>query len=132
VRNLEDAKAWVNFAQRDYDVAVHLSKTFHPLPVENICYGFQQTVEKALKAIIIYNTGDYPRTHDIGMLYRLCREYTDEIDLASSITRTLTRFATKSRYPDDVHDFTEADAELGFKYATQVLAQVGKILITKA
>jgi len=46
VHNLEDANAWVKFAQRDYDVAMHLSKTFHPMPVENICYGCHRQSKK--------------------------------------------------------------------------------------
>ena len=132
MHNIEDANAWVNFAQRDYDVAVHLSKTFHPMPVENICYGCQQAIEKALKAVLIYHTGDYPKTHDIGMLHKLCKEYTTKIDLTSSTARTLTRFATKSRYPDDVHDFTETDTALGLKYAGQILEQVREVLSVSA
>jgi len=66
------------------------------------------------------------------MLHKLCKEYTTEIDLTPSIARTLTRFATKSRYPDDVHDFTEADTELGLKYAGQILEQVRKVLPVNA
>ena len=132
MHSLEDANAWVNFAQRDYDVAVHLSKTFHPMPVENICYGCQQAIEKALKAALIYFTDDYPKTHDIGSLYRLCKEYTTKIELTPSIARIITRFATKSRYPDDVNDFTEADTILGLKYARQILEQVREVLSVKA
>ena len=128
MHNFDDAKSWVTFAQRDYDVAVHLSKTFHPMPIENICYNCQQAVEKALKAVLIYFTDDCPKTHDIGSLHKLCKEYSTEIELTTSIARTLTRFATKSRYPDDVNDFTEADTVLGLKYAGQILEQVGKIL----
>jgi len=51
--NLDDILKWLEIAQRDYDIALHLSKTFRPLPVENICYNCQQAIEKALKAILI-------------------------------------------------------------------------------
>jgi len=77
---------------------------------------------------LIYNTGDAPKTHDIRMLHRLCKEYTTEIDLTPNIARTLTRFATRSRYPDDVYDFTEADTELALKCAWQTLKQVTRTL----
>jgi hypothetical protein len=44
------------------------------------------------------------------------------------MTRTLTRFAKKSRYPDDVYDFTESDTEIGLKYARQILEQSRDVL----
>ena len=114
---------WLKFAERDYEIALHLSKTFHPLPIENICYNCQQATEKALKGILILHTGNYPRTHDIEVLHELCKESGTDFGLTPSMTRTLSRFAKKSRYPDDVVDFTETDAELGLKYAKQIIDQ---------
>ena len=115
------ANEWLKFAQRDYDIALHLSKTFFPLPTENICYNCQQAIEKALKATLIYLAGDYPKTHDIRELHQLCKESGVDFGLVPSITRTLTRYATKSRYPDDVYDFTDKDAEIAIEYAEQLL-----------
>ena len=126
--DLDYAKEWIKFAERDYAVALHLSKTFHPLPTENICYGCQQSVEKSLKAILAYNEDDIPKTHDIELLHQLCQKYTDKIELDISITRALTRFATKSRYPDNVFDFTKEESELGLKYAKQILDKVKEVL----
>ena len=31
----DEAKTWINLAERDYAVASHLQKTFVPLPVDN-------------------------------------------------------------------------------------------------
>jgi len=128
VANFDDILAWLDYAQRDYDIAVHLSQTFHPLPTENICYNTQQAVEKSLKAILILLTGDYNKTHDIRVLHQACKEAGVDFGLQSSTTRVLTRFATKSRYPDEVHDFTDKDAELGIVYALQVLTHAKEIL----
>jgi HEPN domain-containing protein len=119
---------WINFAQRDYDIAVYLNAGFRPLPTENICYNCQQAVEKALKAILIYVVGNYPKTHDIRELHQLCKESGVDFGLTSTITRTLTRFATKSRYPDDVNEFTDTDTEIGLKYAKQILEQAKDFL----
>jgi HEPN domain-containing protein len=44
------------------------------------------------------------------------------------MTRTLTRFAKKSRYPDDVFDFTETDTEIGLKFAKQILTTAKEVL----
>jgi len=128
VVDINDILPWLDYAQRDYDIAVHLSKTFHPLPTENICYNSQQAVEKSLKAISILYTGDYDKTHDIRVLHQACKEAGVDFGLQPSTIRALTRFATKSRYPDEVYDFTDKDAELGLKCALQVLTQAKEIL----
>ena len=44
--------------------------------------------------------------------------------LEAAISRTLTRFATETRYPDVDVDFIQKDAELGLKYANQILEKV--------
>ena len=49
-----EAMVWINLSQRDYDIALHLHKTFIPMSVETICFHSQQSVEKALKAILAY------------------------------------------------------------------------------
>jgi HEPN domain-containing protein len=119
---------WIKFAQRDYDIALHLSVTFRPLPVENICYNCQQATEKAMKGILILHKGDYPRTHDIESLHELCKEAGTDFGLTPSMTRTLTRFAKKSRYPDEVYDFTDTDTEFGLKYAKQIISHARDVL----
>jgi len=130
--DFEFVNEWLKYAQRDYDIALHLSESFHPLPTENICYNCQQAIEKTLKAILITLVGNYPKTHDIRELHQLCKEAGTDFGLTSSITRTLTRFATKSRYPDDVYDFTDKDTEIGLKYAEQILSQAREVLKNKA
>ena len=54
VSDYADAMVWMNLSQRDHDIALHLQKTFIPLPVETICFHSQQAVEKALKAVLAY------------------------------------------------------------------------------
>ena len=122
------AREWLKFAERDYSISLFLKENYRPLPVENICYGCQQSVEKALKAVLIYHTGDAPKIHDINLLTKMCQDYTDEITLDSSVAKTLTRFATKSRYPDEVYDFTDDDVELALKYAKLILDDVENVL----
>ena len=129
---IDDVLAWFDYAQRDFDIALHLSKTFRPMPTENICYNSQQAIEKSLKGILILRTGDYRKTHDIRELHQMCKEAGVDFGLQPSTTRTLTRFATKSRYPDEVFDCTDKDAELGLKFAEQILTQAKEILaVTK-
>jgi HEPN domain-containing protein len=128
MNDFDAVNEWLKFAERDYAIALHLGKTFHPMPVENICYNCQQAAEKAIKGILILHKVDYPRTHDIEQLHELCKEAGTDFGLTPSMTRTLTRFAKKSRYPDDVYDFTETDTEIGLKYAEQILTQANEVI----
>ena len=126
--DLDYAKEWIKFAERDYGVALHLYQTYKPMPTENICYGCQQSVEKSLKAILAYNEADIPKTHDIIVLDDLCQKHIGKTLIDIKVAGTITRFATKSRYPDSVSDFTKEDAELGLKYAEQILSKVKDVL----
>ena len=46
-----DIQRWLDFAENDLAVAKHLLETFHPKPLEIICYHCQQAAEKAIKAV---------------------------------------------------------------------------------
>ena len=75
----EEAKIWINLAERDSAIALHLYNTFSPLPVETICFHCQQSVEKAQKAVLAYYETDIPKTHNIRTFAELCKEHTDEV-----------------------------------------------------
>ena len=126
--DLKYVQEWIAFSVRDYEVSLHLYQTFNPTPAGNICFGCQQAVEKALKAILVYNDTEIPKTHDISKLNTLCREYTDKLEIDTKIARKLTSFASESRYPDSVFEFTQEDAEFGLKHAKIVLDKVKEIL----
>ena len=46
---------WLDIAKTDLGVARHLYDTYHPKPLEIICYHCQQAAEKAIKAVIVAN-----------------------------------------------------------------------------
>ena len=48
---------WLSFAETDLGVARHLYESYHPKPLEIICYHCQQSAEKAIKAVIIWSLG---------------------------------------------------------------------------
>ena len=121
--DLDYAKEWLKISERDYASAKHL-ETMHPMPYEVICYLSQQSVEKSLKAILAFNNTAIAKTHDIKLLYNQCKNYTDKVFLDNNIADLITKFATTSRYPDEMYEFTHEDAKLALKYANQVLEQV--------
>ena len=47
-----ETKEWLDFAEMDHGVAKHLMASFHPRPIEIVCFHCQQAAEKAIKALI--------------------------------------------------------------------------------
>ena len=128
MHNIDDAKKWMNIAERDYAVAVTLNEVHRPLPVEVICFHCHQSVEKSLKAILAYNNADIPKTHDIRMLNGLCKNYTNETLIDSKDAGKVTDFAVETRYVDDDEDYTQDTAEYALKQAKQTLDKVKQAL----
>jgi len=116
---------WLDMAQRDYDVAMHLYGTFRPLPLETICYQCQQSAEKALKAlyVLLRIPGGVPRTHDLTLLL-------DQMHRSVSIPPSvyddadeLSPYATAARYPSEAY-FDEAGTNKALKAAGAILSWV--------
>jgi len=128
VADYEEAKTWINLAERDSAIASHLYDTFVPMPVETICFHCQQAVEKALKAMLAYYEGDIPKTHNIRTLAELCKGYTTEVLVDDKVVDTITAFAVITRYIEDRRDFTEDTAKFALKQSRQALENVNQAL----
>lgn len=97
----EYLKNWLFRANEDIDVIKYLSKTMLESYQSTICMHAQQAVEKFLKAFLVYNNVDFPRTHDVDFLLKLCQKIDAinfDIDLGP-----LSVFGLKLRYPDDFY-----------------------------
>ena len=123
-----EAMVWINLSQRDHDIAVHLQKTFIPLPIETICFHCQQAVEKALKAVLAYYEADIVYTHNIRALAELCKAHTGVEFLDNKVVDTITAFAVITRYVEDRRDYTEDTAKFALKQANIALEAVKQFL----
>jgi HEPN domain-containing protein len=85
------------------------------------CYLAQQAAEKALKALLIFLTVDFPRTHDLDRLCSLLppdvATRRDHADLS-----WLTGWVVEARYPGDWPEATTQDARMAVEQAAAVLA----------
>ena len=122
------AKKWLEYAQKDYDFAAKIEKHFWPKDLEQICYHCQQGAEKALKAVLAYNEVDIPKIHVIGKLMEACKQFDETFQMDRKIANVMTGYATLSRYPDNMNDWTEGDAKLAIKYAGITLDMVKQYL----
>lgn len=126
--NKERASEWLNYAENDLAVAIHLYNIYRPMPENTICWLTQQSIEKSYKAILAYHDVKIQKIHDIGLLQKDTIELEPSVSLDKKIAAKITIFAVESRYPDNVFEFTKEDAELGLKYAKRVLGQVKQVL----
>jgi len=97
----EYLKNWLFRANEDIAVIDNLYKTDPVLYASTICFHAQQAVEKFLKAYLVYNNIDFPRTHDIDYLLQECKKIDSEdfnVNLGS-----LSDFGVNIRYPDDFY-----------------------------
>jgi HEPN domain-containing protein len=65
-------KEWVEKAEDDfYSAELLLRAGEHPMP-GNSCFHSQQCGEKYLKAFLVENNIDFPRSHQLMVLLELC------------------------------------------------------------
>ena len=98
---------WIRYARMDYDAAMHL-RSFHPMPIEIICYHCQQAAEKALKAVLIYHGKEVPYIHDTIRLWELATPLEPRLSPLELPSSRLTDFATLTRYPNKL-ELSERD-----------------------
>ena len=92
---------WLFRAKEDRAVLNRLAESENEFYTSTICFHAQQSVEKYLKAFLVYHDIDFPRTHDVDFLKEECSlidSSSFEIDLKS-----LTEFGVSVRYPDDFY-----------------------------
>ena len=67
----DDPLAWVEKAEEDWDTANMLFKLTKPYK-GIICFHFQQSAEKYIKAILVLKENSFPKTHDLSICPKLC------------------------------------------------------------
>jgi HEPN domain-containing protein len=122
------ARLWLRYAREDLDAAEKLIKT-SAVP-RHACFLAQQAAEKAIKAILVLEQAEFPRSHDLEALVTLVPEgwriRNEGLDLS-----TLTEWAIEARYPGDWPDIAPGDAETSVGLAKKVLETVAADFATR-
>lgn len=85
---------------------------------ETVLFMVQQSVEKALKAVICHKESPVPLSHSLELLAANTQE--PDIPHLSSFA-DLTPYATIRRYEEGVYEVTLDEAEAGIRIAKEVL-----------
>ena len=84
----------------------------------------QQAAEKALKALLIKRTGDFPRVHDLVKLSRLVNASKEIMILCAKLNPSYI----ETRYPDLAKDYSKEDALEFIKISGDILKWTEKHL----
>ncbi|HLF95302.1 MAG TPA: HEPN domain-containing protein, partial [Planctomycetota bacterium] len=66
---------------------------------EDLCFDAQQAAEKAVKAVLVLQGVDFPRTHQIAELLVLFRQAGHDLPEAVMRAGDLSDYASGARYP---------------------------------
>src|SRR5437870_2765047 len=91
-------REWVMKAESDLTVAEHTLKLGAECPCDIVCFHAQQCIEKYLKATLVLELIDFPKTHNLEKLMSLLPDK-DRPNLNNTEQQRLTEYATVGRYP---------------------------------
>jgi len=98
---------WVAKAERDLRLAEHLVADL-PEFDDEAAFHAQQAAEKYLKALLVQQAVEFPKTHDIADLLELVATVSDALAQSLEDAEALTAHAVGPRYP---RGSVEVDAE---------------------
>ncbi|MDI6735325.1 MAG: HEPN domain-containing protein [bacterium] len=117
IKNL--VNKWIKKADKDL-LSAERELSFEDPVTETVCFHCQQTVEKYLKAFLVYHQIYFTKTHKIVDLVELCAtvdsSFRDELEDADN----LTDYAVEVRYPDVWLEPETEDAEESLEIAKKV------------
>ena len=107
------ARGWFRKADNDLRTARLILEAGGPF--DTGCFHCQQAIEKWLKGYLALHRRDFPFTHDLEVLARLCQTVSPSLELPSPLLPELSDYAVNARYeftPDPTQeDLREALGE---------------------
>jgi HEPN domain-containing protein len=113
---------WLSRARSDLTLAQMVDDQ-RILP-EILAFHAQQAAEKAIKALLIHDQVEFPRTHVIALLLNLCELAGYQMPEKLLDALILTRYAVATRYPSEEDPVTREQAREAALTASNVLAWV--------
>ena len=111
MQHKEVVKEWIEKAEEDFGFAA--SSLENGKYYAQICFHFQQAVEKYLKAFIIASELEFRAVHNILELLAVCKTKEAKFESIEEACRYLNPFYINTRYP--VHWPSHYDKETALK-----------------
>ena len=124
-------REWVTKAENDLENAVRVRRSGADCPTDTVCFHAQQCVEKYLKALLVWKSIPFPRTHSIRDLLTLAPPNLRPAIEESQQDR-LTEYATVTRYPGDYETISLPEARRAIALARRVRRAIRRHLPRQA
>lgn len=98
----EFVSEWMRYATSDWRVARHSIEDLWPRETEISAWHCQQCAEKVLKAFLIANDVDPPKTHNLEDLYELCKNIDIIFSEVKLDCQRINPYGVASRYPNEI------------------------------
>ncbi len=122
---ISDSAEWIAYARGDLAAAEALAESPDVAPVF-ACFHCQQSVEKALKAVLISRDQEFPYTHNLRVLANMLPD--DFPDEHLPDLEQLTVYAVHARYPSDFGVPTIEDAIAAIRDSRYILETIEQYL----
>ena len=120
-------REWIVKADHDLTAAAQILKLGRAAPVDTVGFHAQQCVEKYLKAVLVYRSIPFTKTHSIRALMNLVpRRNRPAMDEATQVQ--LTRYASVTRYPLSGPDLSLTAARKAVAVARRVRREIRRKL----
>ena len=115
---IEEIKEWIEKADHDLGSAkiiyLHLPDYF-----DTIAFHCQQSVEKYIKAILIYYKIDFIKSHDLVYLLDLLSRKIEIDELKFKKAFTLNNFGVQIRYPNKIIKLSKDEIETAIQISEE-------------
>ena len=116
--NLELSKEWILKSQNDFKSAKILFKENGP--TDSLCFHCHQSVEKILKGFLVFNKKEFPRTHDLIHLLKLCEKIDAEFKNSKDEALFLNRYYIETRYPPEISVYSKEECQEAIESAEKL------------
>lgn len=112
----EEIQKWVIKSEHDLGSAYRLMEGDEPY-LDTAVFHCQQAVEKAMKAFLTYHDIVFEKTHNLTVLLELSLPVEPTFEQWREVADKLTPYAVQLRYPDDVLEPEQHEAEQALQHA---------------
>ena len=116
---VDEIRAWLLKALHDLQAAEWLLARPDPL-CSAAGFHCQQAAEKALKAYLTWRDKPFERTHSLVALVAMCLPFDPCFETLRRAATALTPYAVALRYPGDLPELSEAEAQEALSLAREV------------
>jgi HEPN domain-containing protein len=91
--------SWVEKAEEEDWVTANTMMKKRKVFTGVVCFHFQQSAEKYIKALLIHKGASFPKTHDLNALNDICNTNGIFLGVTTSDLESLSGHAVTARYP---------------------------------